>query len=103
MSEELLAKMITNEKGQRTRIASLHLLLGADDLSAKIETLENLRQNSLQIFNNMTREFVLDYLTGTTFYSDQNADYKEFLAILNGEDSNIASGGNIISFNKTEQ
>ena len=103
MSEELLAKMITNEKGQRTRIASLHLLLGADDLSAKIETLENLRQNSLQIFNNMTREFVLDYLTGTTFYSDQNADYEIFLAILNGEDSDVPSGGNIIPFNETVQ
>ena len=82
MSLELIDKITQTDEGEKGKFATLRPLFEAKDLESKVRNMEEFRVASPQLFANMTKESVLDYLTGTTFFSDTKKSHDEFLDIV---------------------
>ena len=82
MSKELIDKITRNDDGEEGRFPTLSPLLNARGLEEKIKYMEEYRINSPQLFNRMSKESVLDYLTDSTFFSETKKSYDEFQTML---------------------
>ncbi|MBQ9245311.1 hypothetical protein IJ182_03480 [bacterium] len=81
ISEELLEKMAPGKNGKKGCFATLNKLLKTSDLDERVSHLEEYRINSPKLFESLSKESVMDYLTNSTFYSDSKKQLDEFNGI----------------------
>ena len=99
LSEELLNKMTSGKADvKKGHFASLSLLLAQRDLDKRIEQMEELRVQNPALFNSMTREAVMDYLTNSDTYTRQAEALNIFLDMLSGAETKDKKPAKIIDF-----
>lgn len=82
MSNELIDKITRTDEGETGKFATLRPLFEAKNLEEKVMHMEEFRLASPQLFAKMSKESVLDYLTGTTFFSDTKKSHDEFMDMV---------------------
>jgi len=106
MSNELLNKMTTNKEGKKTALDLFGQFLYISDLDEKTMELENLKETSPKIFNSMSQAQILDYLTNSDFYSNNEETHDYFAYTMeNGHyhaPYNETKKSQIIDFKKDE-
>lgn len=78
MSMELIDKITTKSDGRVGRFATLGNLLYARNLEEKVKNIEEVRMTSPQMFEKMSKDSVMDYLTSSSFYSSSSKTLEEF-------------------------
>ena len=86
-SEELLNKMTSGQRDKRGHFALLKTLFAAKDLEERILILEKYKDENPQLFDSMTKQAVMDYLTDSEFYSKTQDSINMFLNTLQGNET----------------
>ena len=83
-SDELLNKMTSGDRNKIGHFAFIRTLLEAKDLDKRISELERYKENNPQLFDSMTKQAVMDYLTNSDFYTNSRTNYEKFIEALSG-------------------